>query len=224
MPFVSPPSLHPRRPRLDRSVESRVRALLAVSSSTGGEHPGHSRCTAAGRGAVPLSHRAGGTAQRCTPRWSRPSRDFLAAPGRGLELAVKDDGAVTIARMSLTGTSQPWQLPRRTAGYGSKADAGAQPPERERASLSLIRRSSGCAHRGGHCRGYGCATRAGLPAVDRAGGEGCRGAGHPSGMSKRFDRAAEPVRAPHTTGWRTGLFPCVAPSRWHTRQPCRVMF
>jgi hypothetical protein len=25
------------------------------------------------------------------------------------------------------GTSQPWQLPRRTAGYGSKADAGAQP-------------------------------------------------------------------------------------------------
>jgi hypothetical protein len=25
------------------------------------------------------------------------------------------------------GTSQPWQLPRRTAGHGSKADAGAQP-------------------------------------------------------------------------------------------------
>jgi hypothetical protein len=26
--------------------------------------------------------------------------------------------------MSAHGTSQPWQLPRRTAGYGSKADAG----------------------------------------------------------------------------------------------------
>jgi hypothetical protein len=26
-----------------------------------------------------------------------------------------------------SGTSQPWQLPRRTAGHGSKADAGAQP-------------------------------------------------------------------------------------------------
>jgi hypothetical protein len=25
------------------------------------------------------------------------------------------------------GPSQPWQLPRRTAGHGSKADAGAQP-------------------------------------------------------------------------------------------------
>ena len=25
------------------------------------------------------------------------------------------------------GTSQPWQLPRRTAGHGSKADAGAHP-------------------------------------------------------------------------------------------------
>jgi hypothetical protein len=29
--------------------------------------------------------------------------------------------------MSDVGTSQPWQLPRRTAGHGSKADAGAQP-------------------------------------------------------------------------------------------------
>ena len=29
--------------------------------------------------------------------------------------------------MSPNGTSQPWQLPRRTAGHGSKADAGAQP-------------------------------------------------------------------------------------------------
>jgi hypothetical protein len=29
--------------------------------------------------------------------------------------------------MSEFGTSQPWQLPQRTAGYGSKADAGAQP-------------------------------------------------------------------------------------------------
>ena len=29
--------------------------------------------------------------------------------------------------MSLPGTSQPWQRPRRTAGHGSKADAGAQP-------------------------------------------------------------------------------------------------
>ena len=29
--------------------------------------------------------------------------------------------------MSPIGTSQPWQLPRRTAGHGSKADAGAQP-------------------------------------------------------------------------------------------------
>ncbi len=29
--------------------------------------------------------------------------------------------------MSESGTSQPWQLPRRTAGHGSKADAGAQP-------------------------------------------------------------------------------------------------
>ena len=28
---------------------------------------------------------------------------------------------------STHGTSQPWQLPRRTAGHGSKADAGAQP-------------------------------------------------------------------------------------------------
>jgi hypothetical protein len=26
------------------------------------------------------------------------------------------------AKMSLHGTSQPWQLPRRTAGHGSKAD------------------------------------------------------------------------------------------------------
>ena len=84
MPFVSPPSLHPRRPRTDRSVENRVRALLAVSSSTGGEHPGHSRCTSAGSGAVPLSHRAGGTAQRCTPRRSTPNRGFSAAPGPGL--------------------------------------------------------------------------------------------------------------------------------------------
>jgi hypothetical protein len=30
-------------------------------------------------------------------------------------------------RESGFGTSQPWQLPRRTAGHGSKADAGAQP-------------------------------------------------------------------------------------------------
>ena len=29
--------------------------------------------------------------------------------------------------VSAFGTSQPWQLPRRTAGHGSKADAGAQP-------------------------------------------------------------------------------------------------
>ena len=29
--------------------------------------------------------------------------------------------------MSVPGTSQPWQRPRRTAGHGSKADAGAQP-------------------------------------------------------------------------------------------------
>src|SRR6266487_5120082 len=32
-----------------------------------------------------------------------------------------------MAAMAATGTSQPWQLPRRTAGHGSKADAGAQP-------------------------------------------------------------------------------------------------
>ncbi len=55
-------------------------------------------------------------------------------------------GAVAAAHMSPYGTSQPCRLPRRTAGYGSKADT--QPlaglPERERASLSLIRRSSGC--------------------------------------------------------------------------------
>ena len=30
--------------------------------------------------------------------------------------------------VSAVGTAQPWQLPRRTAGHGSKADAGAQPP------------------------------------------------------------------------------------------------
>jgi hypothetical protein len=37
-----------------------------------------------------------------------------------------------MAAMTAAGTSQPWQLPRRTAGHGSKADAGAQPlTERE---------------------------------------------------------------------------------------------
>jgi hypothetical protein len=87
MPFVSPPSL----PLEDLGL---IEALKAECE----------------RSAVPLSHRAGGTAQRCTPRWSRPSRDFLAVPGRGLELAVKDDGAVTIARLSLTG-----RAPRRRA-------------------------------------------------------------------------------------------------------------
>jgi hypothetical protein len=36
------------------------------------------------------------------------------------------------------GTSQPWQLPRRTASHGSKADAGAQPlTEREQRIAEL---------------------------------------------------------------------------------------
>jgi hypothetical protein len=36
------------------------------------------------------------------------------------------------------GTSQPWQLPRRTAGHGSKADAGVQPlTEREQRIAEL---------------------------------------------------------------------------------------
>jgi hypothetical protein len=39
---------------------------------------------------------------------------------------------------SADGTSQPWQLPRRTAGHGSKADAGAQPlTEREQRIAEL---------------------------------------------------------------------------------------
>jgi len=40
--------------------------------------------------------------------------------------------------MSVHGTSQPWQLPRRTAGHGSKADT--QPrwlPEREQRIAEL---------------------------------------------------------------------------------------
>jgi hypothetical protein len=43
--------------------------------------------------------------------------------------------------MSPIGTSQPWQLPRRTAGHGSKADAGAPAarwlPEREQRIAEL---------------------------------------------------------------------------------------
>ena len=43
--------------------------------------------------------------------------------------------------------------------------------------------------------------------------------------SEDSDRAAERCSCAHTAGWRTGLFPCVAPSRWHTRQPlpCYVL-
>jgi hypothetical protein len=33
---------------------------------------------------------------------------------------------ISVSETSVIGTSQPWQLPRRTAGHGSKADAGAQ--------------------------------------------------------------------------------------------------
>jgi hypothetical protein len=61
-------------------------------------------------------------------------------------------------------------------------------PEREQRIAELEQEIDQSADRGGHCRGYGCATRAGLPAMGRAGGEGCRGARHPSGMSKRFSR------------------------------------
>ena len=48
-PFVSPPSLHPRRPRADRSVENRVRELLASVQfdwrRTPGTFPMHCRMT-----------------------------------------------------------------------------------------------------------------------------------------------------------------------------------
>jgi hypothetical protein len=45
--------------------------------------------------------------------------------------------------MSVVGTSQPWQLPRRTAGHGSKADAGAQPlTERDSGSPNSNRGSN----------------------------------------------------------------------------------
>ena len=77
--------------------------------------------------------------------------------------------------MSAIGTSQPWQLPRRTAGHGSKADAGAQPlagcqsAGRRIAELEQeIDQSADRRHR--------CATRARMPAMGRPGLQGHRGA------------------------------------------------
>src|SRR4029453_69293 len=50
--------------------------------------------------------------------------DTLMQLSRSLILEVH---LVPHGRAIQIGTSQPWQLPRRTAGHGSKADAGAQP-------------------------------------------------------------------------------------------------
>jgi hypothetical protein len=50
---------------------------------------------------------------------------------RHVPLAALREGYITFSStwkgaMTCLGTSQPWQLPRRTAGHGSKADAGAR--------------------------------------------------------------------------------------------------
>jgi putative tryptophan/tyrosine transport system substrate-binding protein len=49
------------------------------------------------------------------------------------------------------------------------------------------------------------------------------GGGEPSPLAAKAATSTIPIvivigSAPHTAGWRTGLFP------WHTRQPCRAMF
>src|SRR6516165_7686603 len=51
---------------------------------------------------------------------------------------------------------------------------------------------------------------------------GCRSTRTLGRRSEDSDRAAEPVRC---AGGALALFPCVAPSRWHTRQPlpCYVL-
>src|SRR5882762_553600 len=54
-------------------------------------------------------------------------------PEIGTSGSMSGDGKRSVAewpklpRLSSTLPSQPWQRPRRTAGHGSKADAGAQP-------------------------------------------------------------------------------------------------
>jgi hypothetical protein len=88
-------------------------------------------------------------------------------PEIGTSGSMSGDGKRSVAarpkrpRPSSTLPSQPWQRPRRTAGHGSKADAGAQPPPTR--PLSSPRRS----------------TRAQMPGMGRAGGQGRRGARRP---------------------------------------------
>jgi hypothetical protein len=75
----------------------------------------------AGRAADQI--RACRQSQNCAGDRSRRSSWTSAARRQGDRISREP----TLPRMSLCGTSQPWQLPRGTAGHGSKADAGAQP-------------------------------------------------------------------------------------------------
>ena len=98
--------------------------------------PSHSRMRAFDRDLI----RGGHYGQRsCEPH---PKAEHMAAPTN----AANVKKVLVNSEPSTHGTSQPWQLPRRTAGHGSKADAGAQPlavcQSASRASPSSSRRSS----------------------------------------------------------------------------------
>jgi len=92
-----------------------------VSSSTGGEHPDIpdalpqdvARCLfrIAQEGLRNVARHAGA---------GRAEISLRRLDG-GLKLAVKDDSAVTIARMSLPGTFLPCQPRRAMSGFGGKA-------------------------------------------------------------------------------------------------------